>query len=244
MQIEIKHCNGTALYVAQVADDDQYPIRTALERAVAAGVDLSTANLADANLVGANLHGAFLINANLSNTNLHNADLADVNLTDANLVGANLTNANLASTDLSGANLASANLFGANLVGANLANANLSAANLRAAYFCGADLSGIKYEGVPVVPKLDAQILERIESGQGELDMGNWHTCETAHCRAGWAVTLAGEAGRALEAKIGTAAAGALIYHRSTGRIPDFYASDEDALADIVACAREQEGTR
>jgi hypothetical protein len=119
--------------------------------------------------------------------------------------------------------------------GAYLSGANLRGANLR-----GADLRDAKYESVPRVAKLDAKILKLIESGEGSLDMSQWHSCETTHCRAGWAVHLAGKDGYELERRLGsTSAAGALIYHRSTGRIPDFYASDEDALADLVACAAD-----
>jgi hypothetical protein len=43
--------------------------------------------------------------------------------------------------------------------------------------------------------------------------------------------------GAALERDLGSCAAGALIYHASTGRVPDFFASDDDARADIEACA-------
>jgi hypothetical protein len=227
--IEIKSRWASVLYTVLVEDDDRYTIRTALEKAVADGVNLSGADLAGANLAG--------------------ADLTNVNLVDADLVRANLVDA-----DLSGANLAGANLAGANLRGANLANANLTNANLSSAYLVDADLfganlfsanlSGAKYKGVPIVRGLDAKILKLIESGDGELNMAAWHTCKTAHCRAGWAVVLAGDVGHKLEAKIGTAAAGALIYHRSTGRVPNFYASDEDALADIIACAHDQGGAR
>ena len=70
--------------------------------------------------------------------------------------------------------------------------------------------------------------------------MGSWHACETTHCRGGWAVMLAGT-GRVLEACLGTAAAAALIHIASCpaleGKVPDFYASDEDALADIKRLA-------
>jgi uncharacterized protein YjbI with pentapeptide repeats len=118
--------------------------------------------------------------------------------------------------------------------------ADLDGANLSGADLYGANLSGAEYRDAPLVRNLDRKILRAIESGEGSLYMGTWHSCETTHCRAGWAVALAGKAGRDLEIKIGTAAAGALIYQRSTGRIPNFYASDEDALADIVACAHDQ----
>ena len=36
--------------------------------------------------------------------------------------------------------------------------------------------------------------LKAIEDG-GKLDMSTWHRCGTTHCRAGWAITLAGAAG-------------------------------------------------
>lgn len=85
---------------------------------------------------------------------------------------------------------------------------------------------------VPVVPDLDAAILAAIDAG-GALDMREWHTCETTHCRAGWAITLGGEQGAALEKLCGAWLAGALIYQRSAGYVPDFLASDDDALADM-----------
>jgi hypothetical protein len=92
---------------------------------------------------------------------------------------------------------------------------------------------------VPVVPHIDAAIAAAIGDG-GALDMATWHTCETTHCRAGWVIALAGEAGAALERRVGPAGAGALIYlaSRPGKPIPDFYASNEDALADIMACAK------
>ena len=65
--------------------------------------------------------------------------------------------------------------------------------------------------------------------------MTTWHACETAHCLAGWAVTLAGYEGKALEEKLGTNAAGALIFHASIGKIPNFFTSDEEAIKWVEA---------
>ncbi len=77
----------------------------------------------------------------------------------------------------------------------------------------------------------------------GALNMRTWHLCETTHCRAGWAIALAGKDGADLESKVGPAVAGALIYAVSTGRkVPNFYATNEEALADIRACAALAEG--
>jgi hypothetical protein len=76
-------------------------------------------------------------------------------------------------------------------------------------------------------------------SQPGALDMRRWH-CGTSHCRAGWIVTLAGEAGKRLEIDTGsTANAAMLIYAASApGQpIPDFYCDNEAALANMKARA-------
>jgi hypothetical protein len=63
--------------------------------------------------------------------------------------------------------------------------------------------------------------------------MRNWHTCETTHCRYGWAITLAGEPGRVLEGQIGPLTAGALIYWKSAGYIPAYTGPNDAVLKDI-----------
>ncbi len=175
----------------------------------------------DAYLTGANLTGANLAGANLTGANLTGANLTGTYLTGANLTGANLADADLAGANLTRASLRSANLRGANLAGANLAGANLTGANL-----------------IPKIEKIDSAILAAIDAG-GKLDMGNWHKCGTTHCRAGWAIHIAGDAGYALEKKLGSSAAGALIYAKSRPEmpVPDFHCSNETALADLRACA-------
>jgi hypothetical protein len=198
-----------------------------------------------ANLTGAYLTGANLTGANLTGANLTDADLARANLTDANLTGAYLTGAYLTDADLARANLTDAYLARANLTGAYLTGANLTGANLTGAYLTGANLTGADLTGadLPTVVKvenIDERILAAIESG-GALEMSSWHTCETTHCRAGWAVALAGEGGRVLEDIYGSAAAGALIYAASRpGKpIPNFYAGNEAAMESIKADAAD-----
>ena len=114
--------------------------------------------------------------------------------------------------------------------GADLSGADLFDAELRYA-----DLRYANLSDVPKIEDLDAKIVAAIECG-GKLDMNHWHTCETTHCRAGWAITLAGEDGIALEKKFGSAAAGALIYAKSTpdAKIPNFYASNKEAMEDLL----------
>ena len=74
--------------------------------------------------------------------------------------------------------------------------------------------------------------------------MSRWHTCGTTHCRAGWAVHLAGEPGYALERFHGTALAAQLIYRESFPAAPvspvRFFETDEQALADMRACAERE----
>jgi len=71
--------------------------------------------------------------------------------------------------------------------------------------------------------------------------MSDWHTCEKTHCRGGWVVTLAGEAGKELEKFYGTALAAMFIYDASDPnyRINPvrFHDNNEEALADMKKLA-------
>lgn len=124
---------------------------------------------------------------------------------------------------------------------------NLRGADLRRlldlsdADLSGADLRGVMLpDNVPVIPNIDAAILAAIQAG-GKLDRALWHKCETTHCRAGWAITLAGKAGKTLEGRVGSCVAGGLIYaaSRPDKPVPNFYATNAAAMVDIVACAAE-----
>jgi hypothetical protein len=98
-----------------------------------------------------------------------------------------------------------------------------------------------RHPDVPVIENLDAKILAAIESTpSAELRMDTWHTCDTTHCRAGWAIHLAGKEGYELEDKLDPEIAGGMIYRASVGYVPNFFATNEDALADIRARAAEQ----
>jgi len=98
------------------------------------------------------------------------------------------------------------------------------------------DLVAMLGDRLVPVPSLDRCILGAIEAPGAGLDMGAWHSCATTHCRAGWAITLH-PLGAELESVFGARMAGAVIYLRSTGEVPDFYAGDADALASIRAGA-------
>jgi uncharacterized protein YjbI with pentapeptide repeats len=218
--------------------------RANLARANLAGADLAGANLAGADLAGANLAGADLAGADLAGADLARADLAGANLAVADLAGAYLAGADLAGAYLAGANLAGAYLAGANLARADLARANLGGADLARANLGGAYLAeqlSIAPEDIPIIPNIDAAILAAIQAG-GTLDMRSWHSsCGTTHCRAGWAIHLAGEKGKALEDRVGPQMAGTLIYQASRpGKpAPWFFGPDEKAMADISKCAAE-----
>ena len=102
-------------------------------------------------------------------------------------------------------------------------------ANLRGANLRGANLSEAILPDVVVDANLAAQILERVAAQPTCLDMKTWHTCETTHCLAGWAVTLHTQ-GKLLESMIGTNAAGALIFNACCKEVPDFYDTKENAI--------------
>ncbi len=163
--------------------------------------------------------------------------------------GADLAGANLAGADLAGANLARAYLAGADLAGADLAGADLGGAYLAGADLAGAYLAGavkVDPSEIPVIPNIDSVILSHIEAG-GVLDMGSWHGpdnhwCGTTHCRAGWAIHLGGEKGKALQDRVGEQMAGTLIYLASRPDKPPpwFYDSTDGALADLRECAKTE----
>jgi len=204
---------------ATLFESEAETMKQLLEYAHLGDADLGGADLRDADLVGADLRGAYL----------GDADLGGADLRDADLVGAYL----------GGAYLGGADLGGADLVGAYLVGADLRGAYLGGAYLGGADLRDAKLPYAPKIENIDSRILAAIESG-GSLNMGQWHSCETTHCRAGWAIHLTGEAGKVLEDQIGSANAAVLIYMASRGSFPNFYADDATAMADIKACAAKE----
>ena len=214
------------------------------------GTDLRNADLSNADLRGTDLRETDLRGAKLSGTDLRNADLRRADLRGTDLRGAKLSGPDLrglsSSADLRNADLRETDLRETDLRNADLSNAILRSAamfmaDLRNAYLSGADLRGATdLPAAPVIPNIDAAILAEIVAG-GVIDMDNWHTCETTHCRAGWAIYLADEAGAALERRYGTNVAGALIYaaSRPNNRVPNWFASAEEALADLRASAAE-----
>jgi uncharacterized protein YjbI with pentapeptide repeats len=168
---------------------------------------------------------------------LTRADLTGAVLTDAVLTRAVLTDADLTRADLTDAVLTRAVLTRAVLTDAVLTGAVLTRADLTDAVLTRAVLTGAVGIRAPVVPNIDAAILAAVDGpgAKGSLRMSDWHSCETTHCRAGWAIHLAGEGGYALEDRMGPSAAGALIYAASRPGVPvpNFYASNEDALLDM-----------
>jgi len=270
MKFEIKNrWSGEVQFTAEIEADENaslgFKIGLAVKWAIESGAKLGGANLrgADlggANLRGANLRGAYLGGANLRGAYLGGANLGGASLRGAYLGGANLRGAYLGGANLGGANLRGAYLGGANLRGANLRGADLGGANLRGAYLGGADLGGAylgdanlrganlggaNLGGAPFKIDNIHQAVFNAASQPDALNMRTWHTCDTTHCRAGWVVHLAGDAGRTLEWAYGgpgrgTSVAAALIYlasDPSLERVPDFHCNNETALADMKRLA-------
>ena len=97
--------------------------------------------------------------------------------------------------------------------------------------------------GPPPIPTIENihAVVYAAASQPNSLKMNNWHSCEKTHCRAGWITTLAGPAGKKLEAFYNTELAAMLIYDASA---PDFkinparfYDDNDDALADMKRLA-------
>jgi len=200
-------------------------------RADFSGGALIHKKLGGADLRGANFRGADLRDTSFQGTDLRGADFS----------GAYLRRSNFQAADLSGASLRNANLRDANINFANLRGADLRGAHLRGANLQGANFSGAHFThdpDVPVVEGLDAKILQALASG-GSLNESMWHTNATMHSRGGWAIVLAGEAGRLLEAARGRYDAARDIYLASTGAVPSLFGRTTESLCDIRKCAAE-----
>ena len=102
------------------------------------------------------------------------------------------------------------------------------------------DKRGEKKEGfvIPVIKNIHKKIY-KAASKKGCLDMGTWHTCQTTHCRAGWTVHLAGDAGYELERQTTPLFAAMQIYKASGYQISPcrFFDSNEKALEDMKKLA-------
>ena len=100
-------------------------------------------------------------------------------------------------------------------------------------------------EGDLVIPQIEgihSAVLQAVN--QNGIEMSSWHSeCGTTHCRAGWVVTLAGEAGKELERKTDTAFAAMCIYNKSSSikvALWQFYVNNNLAMDDIKRCAEEE----
>ena len=68
---------------------------------------------------------------------------------------------------------------------------------------------------MPVIENIHQKVYEAA-SRPNALNMGDWHTCETTHCRFGWVEHLAGPAGAELAKKTSVLFAGMQIYNASS----------------------------
>lgn len=91
---------------------------------------------------------------------------------------------------------------------------------------------------VPIIADIHQKVFHAA-SEPGALDMGQWHTCETTHCRAGWVVHLAGDAGYGLESQTSTLFAAQQIYKASGYRISPnrFFDTNDASMADMQRLA-------
>jgi hypothetical protein len=97
---------------------------------------------------------------------------------------------------------------------------------------------------VPIIPNIHKAVYAAVTATPDSLNMADWHSCDTTHCRGGWVVHLAGEAGKKLEQATSTLFAAQQIYKASGHSISPvrFFDNNEDAMADMKKLA-EQEPT-
>jgi len=107
----------------------------------------------------------------------------------------------------------------------------IEAANLKGANLEGANLEGANLPILDTIQKMPMRslICAEVCAAPEKLEMATWHTCDTVHCIAGWAIVLHPK-GKELESRIGTSAAAALILWKCESEIPDFNSSNEEAM--------------
>lgn len=101
-------------------------------------------------------------------------------------------------------------------------------------------LEDINYNLVPHINNIHQQVLSSTTKNEYALDMNQWHTCATSHCRAGWVEVLAGKAGKLLANETNTLFAAMLIYAKSSDiKVPaaQYFADKDIAIIDIKRCA-------
>lgn len=95
---------------------------------------------------------------------------------------------------------------------------------------------------IPKIKNIHKSVLDACRD-EGALNMSDWHTCETTHCRAGWVVHLAADKGRKLEDQTSTQFAAMMIYKESSSiRVSPvrFFETNEVAMSDMERCANEE----
>lgn len=79
-------------------------------------------------------------------------------------------------------------------------------------------------------------VAEAALASEDSLYMSDWHTCDSTHCIAGWAVHLAGKPGRKLEAKYGSSIAGyMLLGPEAASHFYDTQEQGKDYLESVLA---------
>jgi len=176
--------------------------------------------LQNADLRGASLDGADVDDADLQFALIQGASAWNASFRRSNLSGSRMQGMDLHDTDLERAILRDAQLRGASLVGCDLSDADLRGAFMKGTDLRHTDLHGAVFHGAMNVdeipraplPGLASLVLAEISQHPENHNQSFYHSeCGTRHCCAGWAVVLAGDIGRAAEARLGTHTAAALL---------------------------------
>lgn len=89
---------------------------------------------------------------------------------------------------------------------------------------------------MPVIPDLDVRIAKIVVDNPSSLDMGKWHTCQTTHCIAGWAIHLLGDPElESLEFLCSPGLLAMALFDAAGIWVPDFYTTDRRGLSELRA---------
>lgn len=152
--------------------------------------------------------------------------------------GVDLSKIDLKGADLQGMQFHEVDLRGADLRETDLRLATFRCCDLRGANFDGSRINFARFyrslllgaTGLPIAADCERRlrdIAKLVLAGKAELSMCKWHSCNTVHCVAGWAIALGGPEGKTLEREYGSEVAGLLLL--GPGAHSHFFDSDAGA---------------
>jgi hypothetical protein len=198
-----------------------------------ASQDLSGKDFSYATFINCNFSKANLIEANFSFTcikdcNFHNAVLCKSSFDHSDIWSSSFVFASLKDSTFKYSTIYHSNFKTSDCTNCNFKNAHLHSINFKQTTLKNSNFENIT--GIKIVSDTQQRLIAVAKdalASKDTLQMDLWHTCNTTHCIAGWAIHHAGEIGYCMENEIGAPIAGLILLGPEAFK--HFYDTDEQA---------------